>query len=143
LSALKASCCVPGIFHPQVVDGSLYVDGGLMASCVASVMSKTDSMLVLTLSKQRRHPLTPSLIESMSPIDYMFELYTLTSDACHRAQLTDETVCLSYPNLYSDSDLSEFSLNDMLLQAGLQLQRFLFPKILGQEPAECIGTGMS
>jgi NTE family protein len=142
LDALKASCCVPGMFHPQEIDGMMFVDGGLLAPCVASVMSKTDSMLVLTLSKQRRHLLTPSLVETMSPLDYMIELYTLSSDACHRAQLTDETLCLSFPNLYSNSDLSEFSIDEVLSASGLQLQRFLFPKVLAQEPSECVGTGM-
>ncbi len=142
LDALKASCCIPGVFRPQQIDGSLYVDGGLMAPCVASVMSGVDSVLVLTLSKQRRHPLTPSLIENMSPLDYMFELYTLSTDVCHRAQLTDDTVCLSYPNLYSDSDLSEFSMDDVLLHSGLQLHRFLFPKMLDEECTESIGTGI-
>lgn len=142
VDALKASCCLPGIFHPQDIGGSLYVDGGLVAPCVASIMSNSDSMIVFTLSKQRHHQLTPSLIGCMSPIEYMLELCTVGSDACHRAQLTDDTVCLSYPNLRSDSDLSKFSVDDILSHSGLQLHRFLFPKVLGQEAPESVGTGV-
>jgi predicted acylesterase/phospholipase RssA len=141
MDALKASCCIPGIFHPQIIDGCLYVDGGLVTPCVASIMS-SDSMIVFTLSKQRHHRLTPSLIGCMSPIEYMLELCTIGGDACHRAQLTDDTVCLSYPNLRSDSDLSKFSVEEVLSHSGLQLHRFLFPKVLGQEPSESVGTGV-
>lgn len=32
VSAVLASCCIPGIFKPEVIDGVPYIDGGMVAS---------------------------------------------------------------------------------------------------------------
>jgi hypothetical protein len=68
-------------------------------------------------------------LEDMSPVDYTMELYTLMSDVFYRSQLTDDTACLSYPQLHSNSSLSEFDIDDVLRTGGLQLNRFLLSKV--------------
>jgi hypothetical protein len=128
LDALKASCCIPGMFRPHVINNSLFVDGVLLAPCIASVLPTSAHTLILSLSKQRRVLLTPSVLEDMSPIDYTMELYTLMGDVFYRSQLTDDTVCLSYPELHSSSNLAEFNIEDVLRTGGLQLNRFLLSK---------------
>jgi NTE family protein len=127
MDALKASCCIPGMFRPHVIENSLFVDGVLLAPCIASMVTSSNT-LILSLSKQRRVLLTPSVLEDISPIDYTMELYTLAGDVFYRSQLTDETVCLSYPQLHSNSSLSDFDVEDVLRAGGLQLNRFLLSK---------------
>lgn len=48
LTAIRASACIPGLFHPQVVYGNVYVDGGvymyyfdeyLPANCLSFIVS--------------------------------------------------------------------------------------------------------
>ena len=35
LDALKCSCCIPGIFKPQVLYNQLYIDGGAFVPCIS------------------------------------------------------------------------------------------------------------
>ena len=130
LDAIKSSCCIPGLFQPYELYGQLYIDGSHMYPCIAPLVPKGPQTLVLTLSKQRRGKLTPSLVESMSPLEYTAELYTLTIGACHDCQLNEHTCSLKYPKLHSDSDLSEFDINDVLTHSASQLSRFLASKVL-------------
>jgi len=130
LDALKSSCCIPGLFQPYEIYGQLYVDGAHMYPCIAPLVPKGAETLVLTLSKQRKGKLTPSLVESMSPLAYAAELYALTIGACHDCQLNEYTCSLKYPKLYSDSDLSEFDTDKVLAHSASQLSRFLTSQIL-------------
>ena len=128
MDALKCSCCIPGLFRPIKLYNQLYVDGNVFTPCIASVMPK--KALILSLLKQRKHTITPSLIESMSPIAYLDELYTMSSKLFHNASVTEHTLCLSYPNLHSDSDLSNFNVDDILEQSGQLLNNFISKRSL-------------
>ena len=130
LDALKSSCCIPGLFQPYEIYGQMYVDGGHMYPCIAPLVPKGPQTLVLTLSKQRRGKLTPSLVESMSPLEYIAELYTLTIESCHDAQKNEHTCSLKYPKLHSDSDLANFDMNHLLIHSASQLSRFLASEVL-------------
>lgn len=135
LQALKCSCCIPGIFHPVELYGQMYVDGNLFAPCIAPLMPKED-VLVISLNKQRRHHLTPALIETISPIAYLDELYIMTSLLFHNASMTKDTLCISYPNLHSDSDLSEFDIDAILKHAGGALYTFINERNTKQKTSE-------
>jgi predicted acylesterase/phospholipase RssA len=128
IDALKCSCCIPGIFRPVELYGQLYVDGNIFSPCITSVMPK--DALILTLLKQRKSIITPFLIESMSPITYLKELYTMSSQITHNSLITKNTVCLSYPNLYSDSDLSDFNIDDILEKSARLLNHFITDRAL-------------
>lgn len=130
LDAIKASCCLPGVFRPYVLYDNVYIDGHHLTPCIASVMSENETTLVLSLSKHRNRQLTPSVLESMSPIDFINELYSMSNKLIHDHTSNDRTLCLSYPGLYSDSDISEFLLEEVLSSAGTQLNRFLSPHVL-------------
>ena len=123
IDAIKCSCCIPGLFQPIELYGQLYVDGNLFAPCINAVMPK--GSFAMTLLKQRKHSITPSLLDSMSPISYLDELHTMTSRLFHNASLTENTLCLSYPNLHSDSDLTDFNTDDILEKAGTLLNEFI------------------
>ena len=130
IDAIKCSCCIPGVFRPIELYGQLYVDGTLFVPCIASVMPKTSDTLILSLTKQRKRAITPSLIENMSPLDYLDELYTMTSHLFHDACMTENTLCLSYPNLTSSSDLKEFNTEHILQLTGLSFNKFISKSLL-------------
>ena len=69
--------------------------------------------------------LTPRLIENMSPIDYVNEIYVMAKHITQESQTTPYTLNLKYPNLYSDSDLTTMNVSDILASAGSQLNGFL------------------
>lgn len=130
LDAIKSSCCIPGLFQPYEIYGQMYIDGAHMYPCIAPLVPKGPHTLVLTLSKQRRGKLTPSLVESMSPLEYIAELYTLTIGACHDAQINNHTCSLKYPKLHSDSDLANFDIEELLVHSASQLRGFLASEVL-------------
>lgn len=128
MDALKCSCCIPGLFRPIELYGQLYVDGNIFAPCIASVMPKDG--LILSLLKQRKHSITPSLIDSISPLTYLEELYIQSSHLFHNISITENTICLSYPNLHSDSNLSDFNIEDILQTSGKSLNDFITKRLL-------------
>ena len=127
IEALKCSCCIPGMFRPYELYGQMYVDGVLFTPCIARVMPK--DALALSLTKQRKRHITPSLIESMSPISYLTDLHTMSSHLFHNACLTPNTLCMAYPGLHSDSDLTEFNTEIIMNHSGNLLQKFLSERI--------------
>ena len=129
IDALKCSCSIPGVFRPVELYGQMYVDGNLFAPCIASVMPKEES-IVFSLTKHRKRHLTPAMIETMSPIAYIDELYIMTSTLFHNASLTENTLCLSYPNLHSDSELEEFDVDDILKHSGTLFNEFITKRSL-------------
>ena len=128
LDALRCSCCIPFLFHPQQVGDYLYVDGDLLTPNLTSICSSDTT--ILNLDKYRKHSIMPSQLESLSAIDYARELYNIVAVHNQKAQSAHNTVSLSYPNLYSDSDLSEFNIEDILTDSGNKFGRFLGPKVL-------------
>jgi predicted acylesterase/phospholipase RssA len=128
LDALRCSCCIPFLFHPQQVGDHLYVDGDVLTPNLTSLCSS--DTIILNLDKYRKHSIMPSQLESLSALDYARELYNLIAVHNQKAQSSHNTVSLSYPNLYSDSDLSEFNIEDILVDSGNKFGRFLSSKML-------------
>jgi predicted acylesterase/phospholipase RssA len=126
LDALKASCCIPGAFRPYELYGKAYIDGDILLPSITNILkSVEEDTLIFILPKRRRHNLTPRRIESMSPVDYISEIYTLKVRVSQMVSKTPQTLFLKYPELHSTSDLSKFNVADILLSAGLQFDRFL------------------
>lgn len=130
LDALKASCCIPGLFQPFMLYGNLYIDGNHLVPSISFVMPKLNNSLAISLERKKKYIFTEETIQSISPFEYVAELYSMSSHITHNMQKDSRTLCLSYPNLYSDSDLSEFDINDILNSAGQQLNRFLLTQMI-------------
>lgn len=132
LHALKASCCIPGLFRPYALYNQLYVDGDTFVPNVASVMPSTlnDTALVLILSKHKGRSLTPEMLEDMSPLEYTTELYNMGRRIFQDAPRFSNTLALAYPELYSHSDLSDMDISDIFARSGRQLEGFLRSKCL-------------
>jgi predicted acylesterase/phospholipase RssA len=128
LDALRCSCCIPFLFHPQQLGDCLYIDGNILTPNLTSICSP--DTIVINLNKYRRHSIMPSQLESLSAFEYAKELYNIVTIHNEKSQSSVNTVSLSYPNLYSDSDLSEFNVDEILADSGSQFSRFLSSKVL-------------
>jgi predicted acylesterase/phospholipase RssA len=128
LDALRCSCCIPFLFHPQQLGDCLYIDGNILTPNLTSICSP--DTIIINLNKHRKHSIMPSQLESLSAFDYAKELYNIVTIHNEKSQSSTNTVSLSYPNLYSDSDLSEFNIDEILADSGNQFSRFLSSKIL-------------
>jgi predicted acylesterase/phospholipase RssA len=129
IMALKCSCCIPGVFRPQELYGSLYVDGDLFTPCIASIVSHDVTTLILSLEKQRGDPITGKNVDTISPIDYVYQMYLMMMIRFYKAQKVGNMVSLYYPGLLSSSNIKELELDVILESAGNQLDRFLTKRI--------------
>lgn len=129
LSALKCSCCIPGVFRPQELYGSLYVDGDLFTPCIASLVDITPDTLILSLTKQRGDLITTTTVDKLSPVDYVYQLYLMMMIRFYKAQQVKHMVSLYYPGLRSNSNIKELDIDKILDSAGSQLDRFLTKRV--------------
>ena len=138
LDALKCSCSIPGVFKPQNLYGQLYVDGGLLVPCISWIQPDA---LVLSLTKQSISRITPETIGSITPLDYMKNMYAMSINHFMLTHKTDTIVTLSYPGLHSDSDLEDFDISHILKTAEESMSRFLATKGLFEKLPEICDSG--
>jgi predicted acylesterase/phospholipase RssA len=128
LEALRCSCCIPFLFQPQQKGDNLYVDGDILTPNLTSLCS--EDTFVINLDKQRKSSITPSQLESLSALDYAKELYSIVAAHNQKIQTSKNTLTLSYPNLYSDSELSEFDIEDILRYSRDKFRGFFGTEVL-------------
>jgi hypothetical protein len=138
LDALKCSCSIPGVFKPQNLYGQLYVDGGLLVPCISWIQPDA---LVLSLTKQSLSKITPETIGSITPLDYMKNMYAMSINHFMLTHKTNTIVTLSYPGLHSDSDLEELDIPDILETSGTSMRGFLVSQGLLEKLAEVGDSG--
>jgi len=125
LDALKCSCCIPGIFKPQVLYNQIYIDGGVFVPCVSSI---APGALVFTLGKQSISHITAETLDSISPIDYFRDIYSMAMNQYHNAYETEYTITLKHSKLMSNSNLDEFNIEDILETSRRKIGNFLLSK---------------
>lgn len=125
LDALKCSCCLPGIFKPQNLYGQIYVDGGVLVPCISWIQPDA---LTFSLTKQKISKITPESISSISPLDYMKDIYAMAINHFMTMHKNDTIVELSYPELTSDSDLNDFDITDVIATSEQSMKTFLVSK---------------
>jgi NTE family protein len=125
ISALKCSCCIPGIFRPQGLYGQLYVDGDLFTPAISKLVPKDESTLIINLKKQNPRIITPQNIEDISPLEYIGNLYLMTMTQFYNAQKDNSAVSLFHPKLHSTTSIDEVNVDEILETGRTQLRRFL------------------
>ena len=125
LSALRCSCCIPGVFRPQALYDQLYVDGDMFSPAISKLVPKDDTTLILNLKKQNAKIMTPDNIESISPLEYIGNLYLMTMTQFYNAQKDHSTVSLFHPKLFSTTLIDEVNVDEILETGRVQLRRFL------------------
>jgi hypothetical protein len=141
LDALKCSCCIPGVFKPQELYGQLYVDGGLFLPSMTKIAPDS---LYLHLNKQKsEYRITPQNIGSISPVDFIKDIYVMAMNQYIGMMKNDSTVELEYPNLTSEADFEDFNIPDVLDKGALAMGRFLTTKGLLEESSEVLDTRLA
>ena len=139
LDALMCSCCIPGVFRPQILYNQVYVDGDMFVPSVDKFIPDGQTVLCLSLKKQKMiNTFRPDTIETMSPITYVHDMYSMVTHNFFTQAKKPCTLQLSYPNLMSTSDLSAFDVPDILAKAAAELCAFLRSKSRREERAEVI-----
>jgi len=133
LDALKCSCCIPGIFKPQELYGQIYIDGGMFTP---SLTTLAPDAFHISLTKQTKTKITSKTIETISPVQFMKDVYSMATHNFIVHQKSETTLDLEYPNLHSDSDLEEFDIEDVLNTAQVLTRGFLRSKGFTQESPE-------
>jgi len=125
ISALKCSCCVPGVFEPQQLYDQLYLDGDLFTPCVSRAVPVDDETLVITLKKQTGNKMTPKNIQNISPLEYIHNVYLMTMMQLYNLQKTENILCLYHPKLFSTTKLEDIDVENVLQTGRYQLRTFL------------------
>jgi len=124
LAAMKASCCLPFIFHPQVIHNQLYLDGGVYAENMYDMVPKGTLVIDIAHIKQ---PIFPSTLESLSIFDMIRTLWAgLRSIRVHVDALN-----LSIDGIHLLDELKDEDKTRMIDAGYSQALRFLakrFPK---------------
>jgi hypothetical protein len=135
MAALKASCCLPFIFHPQVIHNQLYLDGGVYAENMYDIVPKGTLVIDIAHIKQ---PIFPSTLESLSIFDMIRTLWAgLRSIRVHVDALN-----LSIDGIHLLDELKDEDKTRMIDAGYSQALRFLakrFPKKV-QDVINCDGT---
>jgi predicted acylesterase/phospholipase RssA len=125
LAALRCSCCIPGVFKPQALYDNLYVDGDMFTPAISKIIPKDETTLILNLKKQNANIMTPQNIESISPLEYIGNLYLMTMTQFYKAQSDGTAVSLFHPKLFSSTSIHEIDIEEVLETGRYQLRRFL------------------
>lgn len=125
ITALKCSCCLPAVFRPQELYGSLYIDGDLFSPCISNVVDMDESTLVLSLLKQNGDAMNPKNIDKISPFDYVGNIYLMVMSEFYKSQQKEGILHLKYPGLYSTSKIEDLDLNAILNYSAESLRTFL------------------
>jgi hypothetical protein len=134
LEALKCSCCIPGVFRPQILYDQVYLDGDLFIPSVDKLIPDTSRALCVSLKTiMTDYDFSAKNIENMSPIHYIHGIYNFVTRNFLNQVKKPCTLHLTYPNLKSMSNLEEFDIPDILERAGTDLSRFLSSKSSNQE----------
>ena len=130
LEAIKCSCCLPGVFKPQVLYNQVYIDGDFFAPNLIGVVPKSETTLILTLPRPRLLNITAETLETISPMDFTIDLLSVVSRQSGVPGTLPCTIKLIYPGLTATSDLDKMDISDMFRHASSKLRRFLLTKNL-------------
>jgi hypothetical protein len=135
LAAMKASCCLPFIFHPQVIHNQLYIDGGVYAENMYDAVPKGTLVLDIAHIKQS---IFPSTLEAISVFDMVRTLWAgLRSVRVHA-----DAVNLNIDGVYLLDELKEEDKRRMMDAGYLQTMRFLAKRVPKELHNIVVGNGL-
>jgi|688.fasta_scaffold00940_34 predicted acylesterase/phospholipase RssA len=125
LDAIRASCAIPGVFHPYVIYDSVYVDGCLYTASMVDILPPTlqQTALIINLSKGTRG-VTPQMVQEMPPWKFAEIVYQSTSQVRLRTTYTSNTVLLTNSSVRSLDTLSPSQQIDLINSGAEQLCAF-------------------
>ena len=130
LAAIKASCCIPFVYHPQVIYNQVFLDGGVSCDCIVSVVPKETLVLHIGYSQAS---LVPSVVADMPIGDFFRNVYASVREGVR--PVYPNVIVFDEPKLGPLSDVTEEEKQYMLKTGYDQASRFL-AKFPSQEPVQ-------
>jgi len=126
LQALKASCCIPFIFQPQIINDNIYVDGGFITNILMSLVPKEDrdSVLGLTII-HTKEKIKAHRIEKLSPMDFLYRLYKISCLYEHSKNPYKNNINLFYDKGTGISEFNDKEKEEMILVGKTLCRSFL------------------
>jgi NTE family protein len=129
LSAIRASCCIPYIFYPQIINSSVYVDGGFITTVLLNLIPKEQRDKTLSVSIiHTRSKILPRNIHSMNPIDFSYRLYKTLCIYEHSMFTHKNNIELYYSEGSGISSFSEREKDEMIIIGKTLTREFLRTK---------------
>lgn len=130
IEAIKCSCCLPGVFKPQIMYNQVYIDGDFFAPNMIGVMPVSETTLILTLPRPRSLVISAETLETISPIEFALDLISVATKQSGLYKTTPHTLQLIYPTITATSDLEKVDILDIFKYTSSKLRRFLLTKCL-------------
>ena len=122
LDALRASCCLPFVFHPQILYNNVYVDGGFFHHNMHTIVPH--DCLVFHISRAELQ-ITPERLKQLSITDYAATLYEAFRSESH----TDNVVWFKNDSVSLLQELTEAQKKGLFDDGFAQASRFLAKRL--------------
>jgi NTE family protein len=133
LKALRASCCIPLIFCPQIINDSVYIDGGYLTNIVLNIIPEKDRSKTLFLSIVHDDPkITPGNLEKLTHLEFLYGMYKSSCIYERKLNFRKNTINLNYELSSGISDIGPNQKKEMISR-GYKLCRRFFTKAGFQE----------
>jgi len=126
MAAIKASCCIPILFHPQVIGKSVYMDGGLITNELHKLIPKELQAETLSIYLVHSSPhINPHSIDRMSIMDFIYKLYKTTCLYHHTQNHNDNILSLYYASGSGIKDRDDEEKEEMITIGRCLMRNFL------------------
>jgi predicted acylesterase/phospholipase RssA len=133
MAAIKASCCIPGVYQPQILFNNVYLDGGVKCDCIVSVVPRETLVFHIGYAQG---PLLPSTLEAMGISEFFNNVYANVREGL-RPQ---------YPNVLNFEETKLGPLSDVtaaekryMLDLGYEQASRFFAKLGYKKLVELVG----
>jgi len=128
LSAAGASCCIPIIFCPKIINTNAYIDGGYFTNVIMNFIPAENRESTLSISIAHDNPrLTPSNLVKISSIKYLYALYVVSCLYEEKMNKLSNNIELNHNLPSGISDVGETERKEMISR-GYELTSSFFAK---------------
>jgi predicted patatin/cPLA2 family phospholipase len=124
LKAIMASCCLPFIFQPQIINNNVYVDGGFITNILLNLVPPEDRPMALSFSIIHTKEKIKDL-KSLKPLEYLYKLYKISCVYQHYKNPYKNNIDLWYDKGSGISDFTEDQKDEMILIGSKLCRRFI------------------
>jgi predicted patatin/cPLA2 family phospholipase len=124
LKAIMASCCLPFVFQPQIINNNIYIDGGFITNILLNLVPYEDRSMALSFSIIHTKEKIINL-KNLSPLEYLYKLYKISCVYEHYKNSYTNNIDLWYDKGSGISDFTEDEKNEMILIGSKLCRRFI------------------
>jgi hypothetical protein len=135
LAAMKASCCLPFIYHPQVIHNQLYLDGGVYTENMYDAVPR--GTLVLDIAHIKR-AIFPATLESIS----IFEMIRTLWAGLRSIRVHSDALNLNIDGIHLLDELKDEDKTRMIEAGYAQALRF-FSKRVPKEVEDVVRSDLA